>query len=145
MSDLSQNLGPLTGIRVIDLTINVLGPVATQILGDMGAEVIKVETPSGDPMRQIGTSNTGTLGPFFQTTNRNKKSIILNLKKSESKRALLELSKTADVFVHNMRQAATERLGIDYEVLKAVNNRIIYASATGYRSCLLYTSPSPRD
>ena len=74
MSDLSQNLGPLTGIRVIDLTINVLGPVATQILGDMGAEVIKVETPSGDPMRQIGTSNTGTLGPFFQTTNRNKKS-----------------------------------------------------------------------
>ena len=81
MSDPSQNLGPLTGIRVIDLTINVLGPVATQILGDMGAEVIKVETPSGDPMRQIGVSNTGTLGPFFQTTNRNKKSIILNLKR----------------------------------------------------------------
>ena len=133
MSDPSQNLGPLTGIRVIDLTINVLGPVATQILGDMGAEVIKVETPSGDPMRQIGVSNTGTLGPFFQTTNRNKKSIILNLKKPECKRALLELSKTADVFVHNMRQAATERLGIDYEVLKAVNNKIIYASATGYR------------
>ena len=80
MSDPSQNLGPLTGIRVIDLTINVLGPVATQILGDMGAEVIKVETPSGDPMRQIGVSNSGTLGPFFQTTNRNKKSIILVFK-----------------------------------------------------------------
>ena len=89
MSDLSQNLGPLTGIRVIDLTINVLGPVATQILGDMGAEVIKVETPSGDPMRQIGASSTGTLGPFFQTTNFNKKSIILKLKKPGCKLALL--------------------------------------------------------
>ncbi|MDG1885699.1 MAG: CoA transferase [Alphaproteobacteria bacterium] len=128
-----KNLGPLTGVRVLDFTINVLGPVATQILGDMGAEVIKVETPVGDPMRLIGTSKTGALGPFFQTTNRNKKSIVLNLKRPECKKALIALLKTSDVFVHNMRQAATERLGIDYQKLKLINPSIIYASATGYR------------
>ena len=97
MTKPSKNLGPLTGVRVLDFTINVLGPVATQILGDMGAEVIKVETPAGDPMRLIGTSKTGALGPFFQTTNRNKKSIILNLKRPECKKALMALLKTSDV------------------------------------------------
>ena len=66
MSREDENIGPLTGVRVLDLTINVLGPVATQILGDLGAEVIKVETPSGDPMRLIGFSKTGMLGPFFE-------------------------------------------------------------------------------
>jgi crotonobetainyl-CoA:carnitine CoA-transferase CaiB-like acyl-CoA transferase len=133
MKQSSKNFGPLTGIRVLDLTINVLGPVATQILGDMGAEVIKVETPSGDPMRLIGKSKTGMLGPFFQTTNRNKKSIVLDLKRHEPKQALLKLAATSDVFVHNMRQAATERLGIDYKNLMPANPSLIYASATGYR------------
>ena len=85
MSKSDKNFGPLTGVRVLDLTINVLGPVATQILGDLGAEVIKVETPSGDPMRLIGSSKTGMLGPFFQTTNRNKKSIVLDLKEADEK------------------------------------------------------------
>ena len=113
-----ENIGPLTGVRVLDLTINVLGPVATQILGDLGAEVIKVETPSGDPMRLIGSSKTGMLGPFFQTTNRNKKSVVLDLKKIEEKNALLKIAGGCDVFVHNMRQAATERLGIDYKNLR---------------------------
>ena len=115
MSREDENIGPLTGVRVLDLTINVLGPVATQILGDLGAEVIKVETPSGDPMRLIGSSKTGMLGPFFQTTNRNKKSVVLDLKKIEEKNALLKIAGGCDVFVHNMRQAATERLGIDYK------------------------------
>ena len=133
MSDTPDNQGPLTGVRVIDLTINVLGPVATQLLGDMGAEVIKVETPAGDPMRRIGPSRTGMLGPFFQTTNRNKKSMILDLKRPEPSAALRRLVETADVFVHNMRTAAAERLGIDYESLKAINPKLIYASATGYR------------
>ena len=108
MSREDENIGPLTGVRVLDLTINVLGPVATQILGDLGAEVIKVETPSGDPMRLIGSSKTGMLGPFFQTTNRNKKSVVLDLKKIEEKNALLKIAGSCDVFVHNMRQAATE-------------------------------------
>jgi crotonobetainyl-CoA:carnitine CoA-transferase CaiB-like acyl-CoA transferase len=133
VSDTQDNQGPLTGVRVIDLTINVLGPVATQLLGDMGAEVIKVETPAGDPMRLIGPSKTGMLGPFFQTTNRNKKSVVLDLKRPEPSAALKRLVESADVFVHNMRTAAAGRLGIDYESLKAINPKLIYASATGYR------------
>ena len=133
MGDLSDNQGPLTGIRVIDLTINVLGPVATQMLGDMGAEVIKVEAPGGDPMRLIGPSKTGLLGPFFQTTNRNKKSVVLDLKRPEAYAALKRLVETADVFVHNMRTAAAARLGIDYDSLAEINPKLIYASATGYR------------
>ena len=129
----TDNQGPLTGVRVIDLTINVLGPVATQLLGDMGAEVIKVETPAGDPMRMIGPSKTGMLGPFFQTTNRNKKSIVLDLKRPEPSAALRKLVETADVFVHNMRTAAAGRLGIDFDSLRVINPKLVYASATGYR------------
>tara|TARA_Y100000588_G_C14255484_1_gene925233 strand:+ start:262 stop:1458 length:1197 start_codon:yes stop_codon:yes gene_type:complete len=128
-----QNFGPLTGIRVLDLTINVLGPVGTQILGDLGAEVLKIEAPEGDPMRKIGSSKTGMLGPFFQTTNRNKKSVVLNLKKPAAKKALFKLAATSDVFVHNMRHAAANRLGINYHELRKTNPKIIYASATGYR------------
>ena len=128
-----NNHGPLTGIRVIDLTINVLGPVATQILGDMGAEVIKIETPAGDPMRQIGPSRSGEIGPFFQSTNRNKKSVVLDLKRPAPKNALLRLVAGADVLVHNMRHAAALRLGIGYECLRNVNPGLVYASATGYR------------
>ena len=133
MSKTPKNRGPLTGVRVIDLTINVLGPVATQILADMGAEVIKIETPEGDPMRLIGPSKTGLLGPFFQTTNRNKKSVVLDLKRANCKEALDRLLKKSDVFVHNMRHAAAQRLRIDYNNLSALNPRIVYASATGYR------------
>jgi len=133
VGDISDNQGPLTGIRVLDLTINVLGPVATQILGDMGAEVIKIEAPIGDPMRWVGPSKTGAMGPFFQTTNRNKKSVTLDLKRPEALAALKRLVETADVFVHNMRTAAAARLGIDYDSLAQVNPKLIYASATGYR------------
>ncbi|MBM86134.1 MAG: carnitine dehydratase [Rhodospirillaceae bacterium] len=132
MGDL-ENLGPLSGVRVVDLTINVLGPVATQILGDMGAEVIKVETPAGDPMRLLGPSKSREIGPFFQTTNRNKKSVVLDLKRGEAKAALDKLVGTADVFVHNMRHAAAKRLSIDFDSLRAVNPRLVYGYATGYR------------
>ena len=129
----ATNRGPLTGLTVIDLTINVLGPVATRVLADHGAEVIKVEPPAGDPMRLIGPSRTGQTGPFFQTTNRNKKSIVLDLKRPAARDALLRLVESADVFVHNMREAATERLRIDYPHLRQCNPRLVYASATGYR------------
>ncbi len=133
MSPSPDNQGPLTGIRVLDLTINILGPVATQILGDMGAEVIKIEAPVGDPMRWVGPSKTGAMGPFFETTNRNKKSVVLDLKRPEALTALKRLVETADVFVHNMRTAAAERLGIDYQSLAEINPQLVYASATGYR------------
>jgi crotonobetainyl-CoA:carnitine CoA-transferase CaiB-like acyl-CoA transferase len=125
--------GPLSGVRVIDLTINVLGPMATQVLGDAGADVIKIEPPGGDPMRKIGPCRTADMGTYFLNVNRNKRSVVLDLKREAGKAALRRLLETADVFVHNMRIAAVERLGFGYEAVAAINPRIIYASSTGFR------------
>jgi crotonobetainyl-CoA:carnitine CoA-transferase CaiB-like acyl-CoA transferase len=125
--------GPLAGIRVIDLTIAVLGPVATQILGDLGAEVIKIETPEGDPMRQIGPARHPGMAAYYLNLNRNKKSVVLDLKRPAALAALKRLAATADVFVHNMRPGAAARLGIGYKAIAAVNPRIVYASASGFR------------
>src|SRR5204862_2500295 len=125
--------GPLAGIRVVEVAIAVLGPMATQILGDMGAEVIKVETPDGDPMRQIGPARHPGMAAYYLNVNRNKKSLVLDLKRPPAREALLRLAATADVLVHNMRPGAAERLGIDYAAVAVVNPRIIYAAASGYR------------
>jgi len=103
--------GPLAGVRVIDLTVNVLGPMATQVLGDAGADVIKIEAPGGDPMRQIGPNRTADMGVYFLNLNRNKRSVVLDLKREAARAALRRLVADADVFVHNMRTAAVERLG----------------------------------
>ena len=124
--------GPLAGIRVVDLTTAVLGPVATQILGDMGAEVIKVEPPGGDPVRPLGPARHPGMGAYFLNINRNKKSLVLDLKRPAAREALLKLAESADVFVHNMRLGAAERLGIDYRAVAARNPRIVYAAATGF-------------
>ncbi len=126
--------GPLAGIRVVEVAIAVLGPMATQILGDMGAEVIKVETPEGDPMRQIGPSRHPGMAAYFLNVNRNKKSLVLDLKRPAARAAMLRLAATADVFVHNMRPGAAVRLGIDYSAISAANPRIVYAWASGYRA-----------
>jgi crotonobetainyl-CoA:carnitine CoA-transferase CaiB-like acyl-CoA transferase len=125
--------GPLAGVRVIDLTSALLGPLATQILGDMGADVIKVEPPEGDPIRALGPSRHPGMGAYFLNINRNKKSIALDLKRPAPRAALLKLVETADVFVHNMRLAAAERLGLDYRAVAQRNPRIVYAAATGFR------------
>lgn len=125
--------GPLAGVRVIDLTVNILGPVATQILGDMGAEVIKVEPPQGDPIRHVGPRRSTGMGAFFLNTNRNKRGVLLDLKQPDARDALLRLVDGADVFVHNMRLSAAARLGLDYASLAARNPRLIYASGTGFR------------
>jgi len=125
--------GPLQGIRVIDLTTAVLGPVATQILGDMGADVIKVEPPEGDPIRPLGPSRHPGMGAYFLNINRNKRSVALDLKRPAPREALLKLVETADVFVHNMRVGAAERLGVDYKAIAARNPRIVHAAATGFR------------
>jgi crotonobetainyl-CoA:carnitine CoA-transferase CaiB-like acyl-CoA transferase len=125
--------GPLAGIRVIDLTSAVLGPVATQILGDMGAEVIKIEPPLGDPVRPLGPSRHPGMGAYFLNINRNKKSVALDLKRPAAREALLRLAEIADVFVHNMRLGAAGRLGLDYAAIAARNPRIVYAAATGFR------------
>ena len=113
--------GPLAGIRVIDLTTVVLGPFATQILGDMGADVIKVESPDGDNCRWIGPSRTKGMGSYFAMLNRNKRSVALDLKRPAARDALLRLVDGADVFVHNMRIGAAERLGVGYASLSARN------------------------
>jgi crotonobetainyl-CoA:carnitine CoA-transferase CaiB-like acyl-CoA transferase len=125
--------GPLAGIRVIDLTQVVLGPFATQVLGDMGADVIKVESPAGDQTREIGPSRTRGMGSYYANLNRNKRSIVLDLKRKPAMDALWTLIEGADVFVHNMRIAAMERLGLGYAAVAARNPRIVYACATGFR------------
>lgn len=125
--------GPLTGIRIVDLTVNVLGPVATQILGDMGADVIKVEAPSGDPNRDTGPRRNRGMSAMHLNVNRNKRSITLDLKSEAGRAALLRLVDTADVFVHSMRPAAAERLGVGYAAISARNPRLIYAFGPGYR------------
>ena len=125
--------GPLAGVRVIDLTINVLGPLATQTLGDMGADVIKIETPEGDPMRQLGAVRTEGFASHFLGLNRNKRSLVLNLKHPPAREAMGRLIETADVLVHNMRLDAADRLGIGPAAVLARNPRIVHAAATGYR------------
>jgi crotonobetainyl-CoA:carnitine CoA-transferase CaiB-like acyl-CoA transferase len=126
--------GPLAGLRVIDLTAAVLGPVATQILADLGAEVIKVEPPEGEMMRSIGPARNPGMAAYYLNINRGKKSLALDLKRPAARAAILKLAQTADVLVHNMRPAAAERLGIDYPPVAAANPRIVYAWASGYRA-----------
>jgi crotonobetainyl-CoA:carnitine CoA-transferase CaiB-like acyl-CoA transferase len=120
-------------MRVIDVTTVVLGPFATQVLGDMGADVIKVETVDGDSTRHIGPSRTPGMGSYFATLNRNKRSLALDLKQPTARAALHRLIAGADIFVHNMRAGAARRLGLDYASLAVGNPRLIYASAGGFR------------
>lgn len=125
--------GPLAGVRVVDLTINIVGPVAAQILGDMGAEVIKIEAPGGDPNRQTGASRTKDMGVLYMNVNRNKRSMLLDLKRPEAIDVLMRLVDRADVLLHSMRPKAAERLGIGYAAISARNPRIVYAFGPGYR------------
>jgi crotonobetainyl-CoA:carnitine CoA-transferase CaiB-like acyl-CoA transferase len=126
--------GPLRGVRVLDLTTVVMGPSATQILGDLGADVIKVETPAGDTMRLIGPWRHTGMGPLFLQANRNKRSVVLDLKTPTGKEAIVALAKRADVLVSNVRPQGLARLGLDYDSVRAGNSRIIYCVAVGYGS-----------
>lgn len=124
--------GPLAGIRVIDLTHVVLGPLATQILADMGAEVLKVEPPEGDVNRQTGPGRNPGMGALYLGINRNKRSIALDLKRPEAASILRRMVADADVLVHNMRERAARSLGLDAESLRAVNPRLVHCSASGF-------------
>jgi crotonobetainyl-CoA:carnitine CoA-transferase CaiB-like acyl-CoA transferase len=122
----------LSGIRVLDLTTVVLGPYATLLLADMGAEVIKIEPPDGEICRAVDAMRHPGMGPLYLNLNRNKKSVVLDLKKPEAREALLQLAESADVFVHNMRPAAINKLGIDYATIASRNGRLVYCAAWGF-------------
>jgi crotonobetainyl-CoA:carnitine CoA-transferase CaiB-like acyl-CoA transferase len=122
----------LEGLRILDLTAVILGPYATQILGDLGAEVIKIEPPDGDSMRPISPVAAPGLSAVFANCNRNKRSVVLDLKSEAGKAALMKLIPTADALVHNMRQEALDKLGFTYSAVRAANPRIVYAAAVGY-------------
>lgn len=128
------NNGPLAGIRIIDITSYVFGPVATQMLGDMGADVIKIEPPQGDYTRYVGRGGERLMGSFFLNLNRNKRSVVLDLKQEEDRGTLRRLLGTADVFLHNMRDSAVEKLGLTYGHLKSSHPRLVYAAAQGFGS-----------
>src|SRR3569833_1195814 len=125
-------MGPLEGIRVVDMTTVLMCPYATQMLGDYGADVIKVESLDGDVTRQIGPTRHPGMGPVFLNTNRSKRSICLDLKKPAGRDAVLRLIKDADVLVYNVRPQAMARLQLGYEVVSAINPRLVYAGVFGF-------------
>ena len=128
--------GPLAGVKIIDMSSVVLGPFATLIFGDLGADVIKIESgqkgKAGDLMRYAGASPTGDLGPIYTSLNRNKRSVQLDARTAEGKAAILAMLKDADIFFHNVRLAGMARLGLDYDSVKAVNPDIVYVHCAGF-------------
>ncbi|MEC9375443.1 MAG: CoA transferase [Pseudomonadota bacterium] len=124
--------GPLTGVKVLEVTAVVLGPWACQILADMGADVIKVEPPYGDSNRSLGASRNPGMSALYLTCNRNKRNIVLDLKQPEAREALLKIATDVDVIIHNNRPQVMEKLGLEYKDFKAVNEKIIYCGTYGY-------------
>ncbi|MDV6245305.1 CoA transferase [Rhodococcus opacus] len=126
--------GPLEGLRVIELATVIMGPYAGQQFGDLGADVIKVEAPGGDPTRQFEPKRHAGMGGPTLNLNRNKRSVTLDLKNASDRDSLLALLETADVFITNVRPGALERLSLGWEDVAAVNPRLVYATAQGFRS-----------
>jgi crotonobetainyl-CoA:carnitine CoA-transferase CaiB-like acyl-CoA transferase len=137
--------GPLDGVRILDLSTVVMGPYATQILGDFGADVIKVEPPEGDVMRQGAPMRSKGMGHIFLNANRNKRSVVLDLKQPAARAACLEIAKDADVLVYNIRPQAMARLKLGYDEVRAVNPKIIYVGAFGYSQRGPYAAKAAYD
>lgn len=128
----SDGIGPLAGVRVVDLTAMVMGPYCTQIMADMGADVIKIEPPEGDNTRYISVGPAPGMGGVFVNVNRGKRSVVLDLRSDAGKVALRKLIETADVFIHSMRSKAVAKLGFSYDEVAAINPAIIYTNCYGY-------------
>lgn len=125
-------IGPLDDVRVLDLTTVGFGPYAAQLLGDYGADVIKVESPEGDITRGIAPFRNPGMGHFYLQANRNKRSIMLDLKREEGRTAYLKLAASVDVVLCSVRPAAMTRLGLDFQAVKTVNQSVIYVSLVGF-------------
>jgi crotonobetainyl-CoA:carnitine CoA-transferase CaiB-like acyl-CoA transferase len=138
-------LNLLKGIRVLDLSTIVLGPYATQLLGDFGADVIKVEPPAGDAFRSAGASREGHVGAGFLNLNRNKRSIVLDLADPADADVLRRLVASSDVVVHNIRPRSARKLNIDWESLRAVRPDLVYCSARGFAEGPLGDEPAYDD
>jgi crotonobetainyl-CoA:carnitine CoA-transferase CaiB-like acyl-CoA transferase len=138
----ASHTGPLAGVRVVDITAVLMGPSATQMLADLGADVVKIEAPAGDSTRKIGPGGDEKMGPIYLGLNRNKRSLVLDLKKPEGREILLKLVSEADVLTYNVRPAAMARLGLTYEALSAINPRIVYVGMFGFSQRGRY-APSP--
>jgi len=129
---MNQNNKLLSGLRIVDLSRVMSGPYCTALLADLGAEVIKIETPvSGDDSRHFGPFVDGK-SVYFSLLNRNKKSVTLNLKDERARQMLYALVETADAVVENFRPGVADRLGVGYEALKARNPRLVYLSISGF-------------
>jgi len=140
-------MGILSGYRVLDCSIAMAGPFAAQRLGDLGADVVKVEPTGGEwqRFRAAGGATGNRVNVSFLSLNRNKRSLAVDLKSEDGKAVLLELVKTADVFVQNYRPGVAKRLGVDYETLSAINPRLIYVSISGYGESGPYVSLPGQD
>ena len=124
--------GPLKGVRVLDLTSVLMGPYTTQIFADLGADVIKVESPAGDTTRSLPPGPSPTRGAMFMNVIRGKRSIVLDLKQAAARDVVLRLARDSDVFIHSMRARAIARLGLAFADVRAANERIVYANLYGY-------------
>ena len=129
---MQQATGPLQGIRIVDMTSVLMGPFATQILADYGADVIKIESAEGDLLRLGGALRNPKMGSLYLQTNRNKRSVVLDAKSEQGRAALLALCAESEVFISNVRPAAMQRLGLTYEDIKAVNPSIVYVCLVGF-------------
>jgi len=124
--------GPCAGLTVLDFSTVISGPMCTMVLGDLGAEVIKIEAPRGDSTRQMGPPFTGGLSAMFAQFNRNKRSLVVDLKREDGVAVARRLAERADVVVHNFRPGVAERLGIDFASLSARNPRLVYLAISGF-------------
>ena len=136
---------PLEGVRVLEIASIIVGPLAGQYLGDMGADVIKLEPPEGDRTRVMGPRRSPKMGSFFLTSNRSKRSIVADLKTAEGRQILQSLVATSDVLLHSMRTPAADRLGLKYDTLAQSNPRLVYCHVAGYGDDGLYAGRPAYD
>ena len=141
----AERHGPLHGIKVVEIASIVLGPLATQYLGDMGADVIKIEPPEGDLTRSLGPQRSPGMSAVFLNCNRNKRSLVLDLKQERDREALSTIVAQSDVVLHSIRSQAVERMGISYAQLSRVNPRLVYCHVKGFSDKGLYAGKPAYD